>query len=93
MSVWEKGDQPCFFNIFKQDMSKIEFEYCILDQLKKYFKMRPNKTMSVVILNLTKIFPLGGPKGGWDPPTWQDWKPCHNFFFMVFIILGTNFKF
>ena len=44
-------------------MSKIEFEYFTLDQYKKCFKMRPNKTISAVILILTKIFPLGVQRG------------------------------
>ena len=43
---WE---QPCFFNIFKQDLFKIEFEYDFLDQHNKYFKMRLNKTMLAII--------------------------------------------
>ena len=40
MSIWEGGDQPCFFKIFKQVMSEIEFEFCTLYQHKKSFKMR-----------------------------------------------------
>ena len=42
-------DKLSYFNIFKQDLSKIEFEYYILDQHKKCFKMRPNKTMLAII--------------------------------------------
>ena len=57
------GDQPCFFNIFKQDMSKIEFEYCILDQHKKCFKMRPIKIILLVIWFWPKFAPLGVERG------------------------------
>ena len=86
---WE---QPCFFNIFKQDLSKIEFEYYILDQHKKCFKMRPIKIILVVI-DFDQNLPPRGSEGGVGPSPWQDWNPCHNFFFVIFIILGTNCNF
>ena len=65
VGMWE---QPCFFNIFKQDLSKIEFEYYILDQHKKCFKMRPNKTMLAIIWFWPKLAPSGVRRGGGTLP-------------------------
>ena len=67
---WLKAgwEHPCFFNIFKQDLSKIEFEYYILDQHKKCFKMRPNKTMLAITLFWPKFAPSGVRRGGGTLP-------------------------
>ena len=67
---WLKAgwEQPCFFNIFKQDLSKIEFECYILDQHKKCFKMRPNKTMLAIIWFWPKLAPSGVRRGGGTLP-------------------------